>query len=268
MRSASSIPACSCTTRRTCRRRPAAPTSRTSTATPASCATAGTRSSSSPSTRRTSRWPTSCSTASCRTSSSWSSGPTTSRTTRSSTRTCASGSSTGSTTTPTRWACSCPRWPRSARSTPRPRTSRTSRARDKQILRLLAKSPTLAAMCYRFSVGLPFFLPDNSLSYPANFLTMMWKIGEYELHPALERAMDVLFILHADHEQNCGTDGDARRRLQPGRPVLGGRGRGLGALRPAPRRRQRAGRADAHRDRLDRERPGVRRVPSRPARAG
>ena len=60
-------------------------------------------------------------------------------------------------------------------------------------------------MCYRFSVGLPFFLPDNSLSYPANFLTMMWKIGEYELHPVLERAMDVLFILHADHEQNCGT---------------------------------------------------------------
>ena len=78
-------------------------------------------------------------------------------------------------------------------------------AREKQTLRLLAKSPTLAAMCYRFSVGLPFFLPDNSLSYPANFLTMMWKIGEYELHPALERAMDVLFILHADHEQNCGT---------------------------------------------------------------
>ena len=77
--------------------------------------------------------------------------------------------------------------------------------RNKQILRLLAKSPTLAAMCYRFSVGLPFFLPDNSLSYPANFLTMMWKIGEYELHPVLERAMDILFILHADHEQNCGT---------------------------------------------------------------
>ena len=78
-------------------------------------------------------------------------------------------------------------------------------SRHKQILRLIAKAPTLAAMCYRFSVGLPFFLPDNSLSYPANFLTMMWKIGEYEVHPALERAMDVLFILHADHEQNCGT---------------------------------------------------------------
>ncbi len=78
-------------------------------------------------------------------------------------------------------------------------------SRRKQIRRLIAKSPTLAAMCYRFSVGLPFFLPDNSLSYPANFLTMMWKIGDYEVHPTLERAMDVLFILHADHEQNCGT---------------------------------------------------------------
>ncbi|CAN5713519.1 hypothetical protein BH24ACT5_BH24ACT5_28870 [soil metagenome] len=78
-------------------------------------------------------------------------------------------------------------------------------SRRKQILRLIAKSPTLAAMCYRFSEGLPFFLPDNSLSYPANFLTMMWRVGEYVLDPALERAMDVLFILHADHEQNCGT---------------------------------------------------------------
>jgi citrate synthase len=78
-------------------------------------------------------------------------------------------------------------------------------SRRKQVLRLIAKTPTLAAMCYRFSVGLPFFLPDNELSYPANFLKMMWKVGEYEVHPVLERAMDVLFILHADHEQNCGT---------------------------------------------------------------
>ena len=78
-------------------------------------------------------------------------------------------------------------------------------SRHKQILRLIAKAPTLAAMCYRFSVGLPFIYPDNSLSYPANFLNMMWKVGEYEVHPALGRAMDVLFILHADHEQNCGT---------------------------------------------------------------
>jgi citrate synthase len=78
-------------------------------------------------------------------------------------------------------------------------------SRDKQILRLIAKVPTLAAMCYRFSVGLPYVYPDNSMSFPANFLNMMWKVGEYEVDPRLERAMDVLFILHADHEQNCGT---------------------------------------------------------------
>jgi citrate synthase len=79
-------------------------------------------------------------------------------------------------------------------------------SRQKQILRLIAKTPTIAAMCYRFSVGLPFNYPSNELSYPANFLNMMWRVGgEYEVHPALERAMDVLFILHADHEQNCGT---------------------------------------------------------------
>jgi len=77
--------------------------------------------------------------------------------------------------------------------------------RHKQILRLIAKAPTVAAMCHRFSVGLPFVYPDNNLSYPANFLNMMWKVGEYNIDPRLERAMDVLFILHADHEQNCGT---------------------------------------------------------------
>jgi citrate synthase len=79
-------------------------------------------------------------------------------------------------------------------------------SRRKQILRLIAKTPTLAAMAYRFSVGQPFIYPQNDLSYPANFLNMMWKVGnDYEVNPALERAMDVLFILHADHEQNCGT---------------------------------------------------------------
>ena len=78
-------------------------------------------------------------------------------------------------------------------------------SRDKQILRLVAKMPTLASMCHRFSVGLPFVYPDNELSFPANFLNMMWKIGDYEVDPRLARAMDVLFILHADHEQNCGT---------------------------------------------------------------
>ncbi|MFM2183537.1 MAG: citrate synthase, partial [Actinomycetota bacterium] len=78
-------------------------------------------------------------------------------------------------------------------------------SRDKQILRLIAKTPTLAAMAHRFSVGLPFVYPNNDLSFPANFLNMMWKIGDYHVDPRLERAMDVLFILHADHEQNCGT---------------------------------------------------------------
>ncbi|HWL42534.1 MAG TPA: citrate synthase [Ilumatobacter sp.] len=78
--------------------------------------------------------------------------------------------------------------------------------RHKQILRLIAKVPTIAAMCYRFSVGQPFNYPSNDMSYAANFLSMMWKIGDaYEVDPVLERAMDVLFILHADHEQNCGT---------------------------------------------------------------
>ena len=56
-------------------------------------------------------------------------------------------------------------------------------ARKRQILRLIAKAPTIAAMTYRFSVGLPFILPDNELSYPANFLNMMWKIGDYKVDP-------------------------------------------------------------------------------------
>ena len=79
-------------------------------------------------------------------------------------------------------------------------------ALDRQTLRLIAKVPTLAAMAYRFSKGLPFVYPDNSLSYGANFLNMMFKVGDdYKVDPVLARAMDLLFILHADHEQNCGT---------------------------------------------------------------
>ena len=77
---------------------------------------------------------------------------------------------------------------------------------EKQVLRLVAKVPTIAAMCYRFSQGLPFVSPNNALSYGENFLNMMFKIGdEYKVNPVLAHAMDVLFILHADHEQNCGT---------------------------------------------------------------
>ena len=79
--------------------------------------------------------------------------------------------------------------------------------RRKQIIRLIAKMPTLAAGAYRNSVGMPFVYPDNTLDFPANFLSMMWKVAEprYEVDPALARALDILFILHADHEQNCGT---------------------------------------------------------------
>jgi citrate synthase len=79
--------------------------------------------------------------------------------------------------------------------------------RADQIVRLIAKTPTLAAASYRYSRGMPFVFPDNDLSFTENFLSMMWKIAEprYEADPALARALDVLFILHADHEQNCGT---------------------------------------------------------------
>lgn len=77
---------------------------------------------------------------------------------------------------------------------------------NKQVLRLVAKVPTIAAMTYRFSCGLPFVLPNNSMGYAQNFLNMMYRIGDdYSVDPVLARAMDVLFILHADHEQNCGT---------------------------------------------------------------
>ena len=78
--------------------------------------------------------------------------------------------------------------------------------RQKQILRLIAKAPTLAAYCHRFSVGQPTVYPDNKLDYASNFLNMMWRIGDdHTVDPKLARALDQLLILHADHEQNCGT---------------------------------------------------------------
>ncbi len=73
--------------------------------------------------------------------------------------------------------------------------------------RLIGKAPTLAAFAYRHSMGMPYVHPDNDLSYAGNFLNMMYRIAEptYQPHPVLEKALDVLFILHADHEQNCST---------------------------------------------------------------
>ncbi|MEO1334756.1 MAG: citrate synthase [Myxococcota bacterium] len=75
------------------------------------------------------------------------------------------------------------------------------------IVRMLAKMPTIAAWSYRHSMGFPLVYPDNDLSYAGNFLSMVKKMSEakYKPHPVLERALDVLFILHADHEQNCST---------------------------------------------------------------
>jgi citrate synthase len=77
----------------------------------------------------------------------------------------------------------------------------------KQIVRLIAKMPTLAAFAYRHAQGLPYAYPDSELSYAGNFLNMMDKMSEprYQPNPVLEHALDVLFILHADHEQNCST---------------------------------------------------------------
>ncbi len=82
------------------------------------------------------------------------------------------------------------------------------KARMLHIKRLIAKVPTIAAMSFRHSMGFPPKLPDNTLSYTGNFLSMMFKMTElrYEPDPVLERALDVLFILHADHEQNCSAN--------------------------------------------------------------
>lgn len=76
-----------------------------------------------------------------------------------------------------------------------------------QIKRLIGKMPTIAAMSYRHSVGFPYVYPDNDLSYTENFMNMLWRMVEpkYAANPAIARALDILFILHADHEQNCST---------------------------------------------------------------
>ncbi|HKF52099.1 MAG TPA: citrate synthase [Candidatus Acidoferrales bacterium] len=80
-------------------------------------------------------------------------------------------------------------------------------SRRKQTFRLIGKMPTMAAFAYRHSLGMPYVYPDNELSYPGNFLNMLFRTTElqYRPNPTLERALDILFILHADHEQNCST---------------------------------------------------------------
>jgi citrate synthase len=85
---------------------------------------------------------------------------------------------------------------------------RSPEIRLQQIHRLIAKVPTIAAFSYRHGRGLPYVYPDNDLSYTGNFLSMLDKMTQtkYQPDPVKERALDVLFILHADHEQNCGTN--------------------------------------------------------------
>jgi citrate synthase len=90
---------------------------------------------------------------------------------------------------------------------PEAKNVRDEKQRRQQIVRLMAKMPTISAWSYRHSLGFPLVYPDNTLSYPGNLLSMMKRMAEprYVPNPHIERALDVLFILHADHEQNCST---------------------------------------------------------------
>ena len=115
-------------------------------------------------------------------------------------------------------------------------------SRRKQTYRLIGKMPTLAAFSYRHSLGMPFAYPDNELSYAGNFLNMLFRTTElkYRPNPTLERALDILFILHADHEQNCSSTamrGVGSSHVDPYSRDRRGHRR---ALRPAARRRERS----------------------------
>ena len=136
-----------------------------------------------------------------------SAGSTTSPITPSSTRTSRS-SSRASATTPTRWACCSPAVGALSTFYPDAKHIDDPEERYMAAIRLIAKMPTLAAFAYRHNLGLPYVYPDNDLNYSENFLSMMFKMTEvkYEPDPRLAKALDVLFILHADHEQNCSTN--------------------------------------------------------------
>jgi citrate synthase len=91
---------------------------------------------------------------------------------------------------------------------PESRNVHDASTRAREITRLIGKVPTIAAYTYRHSMGYPYVYPDNDLSYTENFMNMLWKMTEVKYHPnpALSRALDILFILHADHEQNCSAN--------------------------------------------------------------
>ena len=120
-----------------------------------------------------------------------------------------------------------------------------------QTRRLVAKMPTLAAFAYRHSKGFPYVYPDNDLSYTGNFLNMMFRMDEapYQPDPVLERALDVLFILHADHEQNCSTSTMRVVGSTNADPYAAVAAACVGPFRAAARRRQRSCPAHVERDR-------------------
>ena len=91
---------------------------------------------------------------------------------------------------------------------PEARNVHDPEVRKLQIYRLIGKVPTIAAYTYRHSLGFPYVYPDNDLSYTENFMNMLWKMAEpkYQANRVLARALDILFILHADHEQNCSAN--------------------------------------------------------------
>ena len=124
----------------------------------------------------------------------------------------------------------------------RQRRSRTRRSATSRSSGSIAKMPTLAAFAFRHNMGQPYVYPDNDLRYPGNFLSMMYKMTElkYEPDPRLERALDILFILHADHEQNCSTSAvraSAPPRSTPTRPSRPASPRSTARSTAAPTRR-------------------------------
>jgi hypothetical protein len=176
--------------------------------------------------------------------------------TRSSTRTFASGSSRGSTTTPIPWACWSPPLPRCRPSMVDAKDIFDVESRSKQIIRLIAKMPTLAAAAHRFSVGMPFVYPDNSLDVHL----------ELPVHDVEDRRAPLRCRSHAGPGARRAVHPPRRPRaelldhrhagggLLPRRPLLGMRRRRRRPLRPAPRWGQRGGHPHAHRNRLARER--------------
>ena len=215
----------------------------------ASCATAATPSSSWPSEPPSWRWPTCSARASCPPGSSSTSGTRRSSTTPTSTPTSPS-SWKGSATTRTRWAMLLGVVGALSTFYPDAKNIHDPANRYLQRVRLLAKAPTIAAFAFRHSRGLPFVFPDNDLDYIGNFVNMTFSIGgRHKPNKVLQRALEILLILHADHEQNCSTSAVravGSSHVDPFSAVSGGH---RGALRAAPRRRQRGRARDARRDR-------------------